>query len=238
MNIVYILGTGSTWNDNELRYSLRSLQNFFPGEKKNVYIVGHCPEWVKGVTIIRSEDNGRCKEENIFLKLLLACDELEEFYYFNDDHIVTSEVYKMALYHNGPLINLTHKIDSFIPYRCSIDNTINALKNRKIDIDRMLNFDIHVPMFIDKTFKEIMLKFSWDVKHGYIIKSLYANHMQIKKAEFMEDFKYLGEPLEENQLKEIFKSRKFISFADRGLNKVMKKVLNESFPATSKYEII
>ena len=39
MDIVYIIGSGSKWQDNELRYSLRSIEKF-GGNFGEVYIVG------------------------------------------------------------------------------------------------------------------------------------------------------------------------------------------------------
>ena len=48
MDVVYILGTGSTSNDNEIRYSLRSIEKYLIGFNV-VYIVGECPKFLKGI---------------------------------------------------------------------------------------------------------------------------------------------------------------------------------------------
>ena len=44
MDIVYILGNGSKFNNEEIRYSLRSLEKFVNFDR--VFIVGECPKFL------------------------------------------------------------------------------------------------------------------------------------------------------------------------------------------------
>jgi hypothetical protein len=55
MDLVYVLGSGSRWGDNELRYSLRSVEKHLKGYN-NVYLVGDKPDWVRNVTHIPKQD--------------------------------------------------------------------------------------------------------------------------------------------------------------------------------------
>jgi hypothetical protein len=56
IDVVYPLGTGSVWQDNELRYSLRSLEKNFP-DLGRVYVVGHKPDWLGNVEHIPFGDS-------------------------------------------------------------------------------------------------------------------------------------------------------------------------------------
>ncbi|MFG6605268.1 hypothetical protein ACGYLM_01475 [Sulfitobacter sp. 1A10445] len=85
MDVVYILGTGSKWNDNELRYSLRSLQ--YIGHNR-VFIVGECPDWVVNVCHVPAGDiHGEQKQRNALHKLntAITADVSDDFILMNDD---------------------------------------------------------------------------------------------------------------------------------------------------------
>ena len=45
IDVFYVIGTGSKWQNNELRYSLRSLE-MFGKNIKDVYIVGNKPYFI------------------------------------------------------------------------------------------------------------------------------------------------------------------------------------------------
>lgn len=83
-DVVYPLGGGSKWQDNELRYRLRSIDRFFPA--RNVYVIGEAPEWFTGIAIRFVDGNNRVK--NVFEKQRIACehpDVSSDFLYMNDD---------------------------------------------------------------------------------------------------------------------------------------------------------
>jgi hypothetical protein len=73
IDVVYTLGTESSWQDNELRYSLRSLERNFP-DLGRVWIVGHKPAWLTGVVHIPMADvHKQNKDANLIDKILAAC---------------------------------------------------------------------------------------------------------------------------------------------------------------------
>src|SRR6187397_2321209 len=87
MDLVYVLGSGSAWADNELRFSLRSLK--YLDQVDRIFIVGNCPPWVQNVEHVYFGDRFSCKEKNIMLKLAYACghpDLSEHFLHLHDDH--------------------------------------------------------------------------------------------------------------------------------------------------------
>lgn len=94
-DIVYIVGRGSKWNDNELRFSLRSIAKYGRNVGK-VVIVGHCPEWVDRtkVKVVECDDETNVKHTNIALKIRKAisvCGLKKPFLISSDDHFYVKE---------------------------------------------------------------------------------------------------------------------------------------------------
>lgn len=90
MDIVYIVGNGSRWNNNELRYSLRSIEKNGIGLGR-VFLVGTAPSFISDeVTVIPFEDDpGAAPAENVFHKMLFAMESgllPEQFLVSSDDH--------------------------------------------------------------------------------------------------------------------------------------------------------
>jgi hypothetical protein len=87
IDLVYIVGNGSTWKNNELRYSIRSAIKHLKGIG-NVWVVGVKPAWLD-VKHIPANDSGRTATESVYLKLkkAIAHPEIsEDFLFFNDDY--------------------------------------------------------------------------------------------------------------------------------------------------------
>ena len=71
MDIAYIIGPGSKWDDNELRYSLRSIDRYGLGID-NIWIIGYCPDFIDQtkVNYIPMQDRpGRAPAQNVFFKI-------------------------------------------------------------------------------------------------------------------------------------------------------------------------
>ncbi len=90
MDVVYILGTGSLANDNEIRYSLRSLQEHM-ADLGTVYVIGESVPFLPGVVHIPAKDIYPKKWQNAMHKTLIACglaDLSDEFLLMNDDFFI------------------------------------------------------------------------------------------------------------------------------------------------------
>lgn len=87
MQAVYILGDGSKAENEEIRYSIRSLEaNML--DLEHVFVVGECPDFLGGVTHIEAEDKYEKKWQNAHHKTLVACEHEEideQFLLMNDD---------------------------------------------------------------------------------------------------------------------------------------------------------
>jgi len=94
MNLVYILGSGSVWGNNEIRYSLRSAEKHILDLEK-VFIVGECPDWLKDVVHIPVEDPTPVPWKNAYHKVKTACEDKrikEEFLLMNDDFFFFKDI--------------------------------------------------------------------------------------------------------------------------------------------------
>lgn len=95
MDILYIVGNGSKWGNNELRYSLRSIDMHGHGID-NVYLVGCRPDFVRSnVHFIPCADPYERKHKNIMHKIRYAIensDIADHFLISSDDHFYNKDV--------------------------------------------------------------------------------------------------------------------------------------------------
>src|ERR1035438_10130107 len=95
VDVVYKLGSGSDNNNDELRYSLRSLSKF--RDLGKVYIVGYKPDFIQNVIHIPMEDIFKSnKDANLIEKLSAAakCPDISDcFLNMSDDQIFLAEFF-------------------------------------------------------------------------------------------------------------------------------------------------
>lgn len=194
IDVVYVLGRGSRWEDNELRYSLRSIEKHLKDFGK-VWIVGEKPAWVTNVNHIPATDPYRVPDTNILYKLKIACNNAEisdTFLFMNDDHFLLHNfnTETFPFYYSGTLEQYTRKRgqDSY-GRRC-----VNSMKWLKMKGYNTLYFDTHYPIrYQKKAFLEIFKDVEIDRGFGYVIKSIYANAMNFEDQEIM-DCKFSSPP--------------------------------------------
>lgn len=236
MDVVYPLSNGSTWENNELRFSLRSLELHYP-RVKNLYIVGTKPDWIKNVTFIPYRDvpGLENKERNIMNKIVAAinCKTLlsKDFIFMNDDHFILDSL--PFPYYFQESLNasvLKRGVDS---YSASLNNTLKALESKKL---QTLNFDIHCPIVYNKEkFIRVMDQYDWTVYSGYVIKSLYCNTLGIKGTE-MPDLK-IKSRMDCFKLEALTTGRKFFSIYDEAIGPDLTTYLYYLYPNKSKWEL-
>ena len=130
MTVIYTIGTGSTWDNNELRYSLRSLERC-----KNVgevILAGFCPEWVdrSAVRHIYIGDEYHHAHLNITHKIVEAAKAFSgDFVVMSDDHILLKafDFDHLPLWHKGELNNVMGN-----SYQTSIAETRTFLRARNM----------------------------------------------------------------------------------------------------------
>lgn len=249
IDVVCVLGNGSHWNDNELRYSLRSLVKF-GSNFRSVIIIGDKPEWIQNIIHIPFENPTNYNHEhNIYEKILVACKShsvSENFLMWNDDYFLTAPIdcSNYPYYYNCPLSESVKARLRFDGYAISLDNSRRKLEEWKC---KTFNYDIHCPIIYNKkVFVETVGAVDWSVGNGYVIKSLYANSTQAQ--ELMATWNQLCVPRQMNDLKinvcknsillnHQLKGRHIFSLSDKGLTDVMKKFLKDTYTQKSIYEL-
>lgn len=237
IDLVYPLGFGSLWNNNELRYSLRSVEKFLTGYG-NVYIVGERPEWVGNIIHIQADDTGRSRPEMIMRKILKACQEpglSDNFLFLNDDFffLQPAEAETMPYLYDCTLAEAIEKKRKGGPYKQALANTQHVLGcNRKPG----LHYDIHTPVIYNKReFPRVMNSYNWD-RFGMVVKSLYCNSVGVQEEQYP-DCK-IDQPCEtEGQLKALIPDRMLFSVGDNAVNDVFKNYIQKLFPTKSKFEL-
>ena len=234
-DIVIPLGTGSPWQNNELRYTLRSIEKHLHGYR-NIYIVGDKPAWLQNVIHIPFKEVSLAawKESNICHKIMEACLHPEltgNFLFFNDDHFLLRSINAgdFPFFHCGMMSERFEEIKYTNPYARTIKNTLRLIGDG-------YNYDCHCPvLFNQESFLLIMNRIDWSKPFGYLMKSLYCNEMKII-GQYLPDCK-INQRLEEAEIYDMIKDRPFFSVGNAGLTDVMKYVLNELYPVSSRWEI-
>lgn len=235
-DIVYIYGGYSEWRGQEIKYSLRSLQQF--GKNfNNVYLIGNKSHYVNDmVKYYNVEDSPFYnKERRIMEKLLFACDidELSNpFIMFNDDYFLTKPIdfSNLPYYYQYDIKTKIEKRKTDDMYRRAMVNTKEALEKKKLPI---LHFDIHYPIAYHKEkFKEVMKQYNWEIGCGYIIKSLYCNTLQIKGEEREDKKIYISH--NKKEIREFIEKTDLFSTAQ--ITRTMAEIFNELYPNPSIFE--
>lgn len=236
IDIVIPLGTRSTQKNQELRYSLRSIDKHLYGVG-NVFIIGECLEWLTGVIHIpfTEDPRNRFRDRNIMLKMSEACKDSrvsDNFLMVHDDHffLTDHEARAFPYYHCGPMVPNVGQ------YAETKRNTILALSIRD-DVNYVINnYDCHCPIVFNKEkFMRSVALVDWSKWYGYCLKTLYCVMNGIK-GEYIDDIK-IRMPLKANEIKEQIAGREWFSIGDRCFKEGgMMDVLNELYPNKSKYE--
>lgn len=244
IDLVYTLGTGSKWQDNELRYSLRSVEKNLKGYR-NIFIVGHKPAFVTNVIHIPARDISDNADANMAHKTLIACSDVrvsDLFLYIHDDHFIIQPVkisdigyyYKSRLEVTSRAFNPRHRLYRSL-YSRRLRNTYRFLKQRGLPT---YNFDGHYPILINKNeFRRIFLPLDY-FNQLFVVKSIYANSNGIhEQAAFLKDCKFTV-PKSFVELETELKDRWVFSIADRALQGGnIQQFLAQAFPDKSKWEI-
>lgn len=234
IDVVYIVGTGSAWKNNELKYSIRSVEKHLKNVR-DVWVVGYKPKFIN-TKHIQANDSGRTATESVYIKMKLACNNPEisdDFLFFNDDYYLnkTYQADKYPFFYKELLSDTLsrRKQDSY--YR-AIENAFNSLTKKELPVK---NFENHAPMLINKKqFLEITSSFDWKNHFGYVLKSIYANSLKIKGT--LEPDLKINFPWEPESLRSMVNQRKVFS-SDKLIPTTLRNLLEELYPNPSKFEM-
>lgn len=240
IDVVYVLGKGSNWRNNEIRFSLRALEKNLQGVRK-VYIVGEDPGFLKNVTIIPHPDEigPNNADGNIIRKVLRACQEAgisSNFLFINDDHMIMKPVMASEIppYRKMDLTKCPESYFQDNSWRGRLWRTRNVLVKMGYPA---YHYDCHVPIvFNKKLFPEVVGRFDYHKDIGYTMKSLYGNVVHGEGTALNGEKVTIFKPYVYDDIVKMTRNRTFVAFNDDGLKIPMKQWLCRQFPAPSKYE--
>ena len=151
MDIVYVV-KDAVYNE-ELRYSLRSVEKNFPHRK--VWLYGGRPIGVhpdERVIVIQEGKRKWDRVRNMLYKIATNDDITEDFVLFNDDFFVMKPVIDLPIFADGTLEKLCARIELAngnrqTQYTHELKRTIQWLWDNKCDT---MNFELHLPMMFNR----------------------------------------------------------------------------------------
>ena len=242
-DVVYVLGTGSAWNNNELRFSLRSIEKNGTNVGR-IYVVGVRPDFLSDKVIhIPADDiyNPNINADgNITHKVLAACADKRlsrDFLFINDDHIVLRpiDLKNIPSFHKGDMNTFPEKYWAANHWRCRLKRTMETLNQRGLTA---WHFDCHTPIILNKKlFPKVMSGFPFQEGIGLTMKSIYGNSVCAGSCKLLEgEKKTIFELLTLEQINKRLSGCGYMSFNDSGLNNSLKIWLYHQFPDRCKWE--
>jgi hypothetical protein len=229
MDFVYICKDG---NNEELRYSIRSVVQSFPDS--NIWVVGGKPTWYDGNYI--NVRQVLTKYRNAIQNLNAICNSneiSEKFILMNDDFYIVKNIKTIETYHGGLLldkINLYQKINSNSNYTRKLAATYKKIKS--LNIESPLDYELHVPMIMEKKkLKQILQN-----NDQFLWRSIYGNVFGVG-GEQMEDVKvYTKGPLVLKSYNLKKDEHIYLSSADTSFDMILGNILKKQFTEKTKYE--
>lgn len=232
IDIVYILGTGSSWQDREIRYSLRSVEKYVANPR--IFIIGQCPRWLTGINHIEAEDTDKNKiinARNKYLRAASCPDISDNFILMNDDFFILKEITEWPYYSRGTFHKMIRRHPTKGGYYFK---SLRDTKNRLIElgIKEPVDFEVHCPMMFEKKMLLNVME-NVGINNAYSLRSCYGNLVEITYDEVM-DFKANNLAEFAHQVK---MDREFLSISD-GLvmHKEFTDWIQRKFPKPSKWE--
>lgn len=229
MDYVYIVKDGP---NEELRYSIRSVvKNMPPG---NIWVVGGKPDWYSG-NYIKVLQN-KAKYSNAIANLIAACESDQisnDFVLMNDDFFVIKKVESILTYHGMLLpdkIKLYDRLSPTSTYTKRIRKTSHKLT--RLGVSEQLDYDLHVPMIMNKSKLAKILKRHPDC----FWRSMYGNLHSPESIEMQDVKVYTSTRMQERSFDYKTSTYPYISSEDDSFRLLYDEFLKESFPDKSFYE--
>ena len=187
---VFILGSGSRCNDEELTLSMKSLYKYCDSFVRNVYVVGsrpRCNLHAYRYTYLPCVDPYKDSDKNIAYKIRYAIDHIpdltEDFLLCSDDQFVTRPcTWKdfapktVAKFSNGELINNPITVDGFRKMNAWGQRLVNTLFRMAEIRHNVYFYEPHIWSQINKTEFENMLRDMGGPESAGIIFTQYFNY--------------------------------------------------------------
>lgn len=229
MDYVYICRDG---DNEELRYSIRSVvANGNPG---NIWVVGGKPDWYCGDFIAVSQNENKYK--NVHNNLIAICnsDQISNpFVIMNDDFYIIKKIQNLPSFYNGSLLKKFNEYEELMGLTNYIKKLLATYKKIKlIGIKNPLNYELHVPMIMEKEKLNEVLKYG----HKFLYRSMYGNMFNVDSIE-TKDVKIYSEGIfASKEYDTNTNNSPFLSSADSSFYLILKSILELKFLHKTKYE--
>lgn len=233
MDLVYILGSGSRWSDNEIRYSIRSAVKYFKFGK--IFVIGERPDWMQNVEWVDAPDDQNTKIGNSINKQILAAKQTglsKDYILMNDDFFFLKPMEELPVFHRGTTqetIN-NHKQKRGYYYEAMVRS---QQKLEMMGLTGSRDYGVHCPIVMNKENFLSMIAVLGKEANRYLIRTCYGNIYRIG-GEKIYDFK--ASDISQFNL-QIRKNREFLSINDALVAvKEFREWIAKKFPEVSKYE--
>jgi hypothetical protein len=243
IDLVYILGSGSAWHNNELRVSLRSVQKNLKGVR-NIYIIGENPGFLsdKVIHIYHPDELSSINADgNMTLKILRACQEKDlsdDFLFMNDDFIINKPMIASQIpwMHKGDMKDRPSGFWVTQHYRFRLRRTFDLLQISGLPT---LQYDYHAPMLMNKyKFPEVMSAFDFIDDIGITFRSIYGNVLALPADHLVDQKVTLYKTYSLADIIKRTENAQFVGYNDAALNNSFKYWMISQFPERSIYESI
>ena len=230
MDFVYICRDGE---NEELRYSIRSVLNSFPEAK--VWLVGGKPEWYSGHCVPVEQNSNKYANALKNLKSLCEHPEISDnFVLMNDDFFIIKKINSVDQFYNGLL---SDKIDRFTQITGSSMYIKKLITTNKklidLGIKNPIDYELHTPMPMNKTgLLDVIEKYP-----ECLWRSMFGNLYNVGGTQ-MDDVKIYVNKRHLARSNEITDNSIYMSTEDTSLNVMLDKMLRQMLPDPSIYEKI
>lgn len=241
LDVIYVTGEASPWNEYEIRFSLRSIEKNLSDIGK-VFIIGKRPDFLTDVIHIPSKDvfyPGIHPFGNTANSALAACRKKglsKRFLLLNSDHIVL---------HPMPVSNVTPKpkaemsiFDSALwKFNYLINRLNRAVENKFSKNKHTLTFDCLTPIIFHKMkFVDIANQFDHSKMLGYSMNNIFGQFLNPTASQYATQQKIICRQYKLESLREFLAGPQLISFGGIGLNPSLKWWLHENYSFPSRFE--
>lgn len=228
-DIVYVLRNDIDDSPEELRYSLRSLENF---KYSKVWFAGGQSKFLQPDRVLPIDQRGLTKWDKVCYTLRQICENeevSENFWLFNDDFFVMAPNKQYHAYTDGDLafriLMLEDRLKKRSSYSSLLRECLMFLKRQGLPT---VNYALHLPMLINKEKALEVLNLYPNISN---FKNIYGNYVKAE-AKLINDVKY------SDNSRPIDKTLPYISTEEGSfLNGVVGDYIRESFPNKSRFEI-
>lgn len=233
-DIVIPLSGESPFENEELRFALRSVEKFVQ-DLGTVWILSDCaPDWLQNVRILPVPDrNKHNKDANLFDKLIFAAkmpEVSDTFVFLSDDQafLATFRAEKAQTVYNSRGRRFFASSD--FKWHRRMAATFELLATRGIDLPH--NFDAHVPVVYRKRDFQVLDGIDYAALPGYCINTLLCGLLG-RRGEIPQA---MVKAHAEGKTKSVDFTGKLFAGYNNGGFPLMRQKLAELFPAKSSFE--